>query len=232
MKLTKRDWTLFEIGLEHSSADGVCHDDEALVLLAQRHLVAKLDIQNHVASAGLASGNASLFVLHSRVRCLSLELLFTYCSLRCSMLQEVRVTKKSLSDFLLYRGPQLGTLWTLSATIAHPLSSNSFESEEVAIMNHIHEFDIFEDEHKRFFLRRHTFSPLLMGGDEFLRPRTTSTELKIMSYNLWNFEKGYDARMNKVVQQIKTVNPDVLAVQEVRYSNWEHPSHKGSYNQF
>lgn len=44
--------------------------------------------------------------------------------------------------------------------------------------------------------------------------------MKVLSYNLWNFNKDYHERMNKIATFIKTSDPDIIGLQEVRISNW------------
>jgi endonuclease/exonuclease/phosphatase family metal-dependent hydrolase len=51
-----------------------------------------------------------------------------------------------------------------------------------------------------------------------------SSLLHLMSYNIWNFEAPYQTRLGKIVHQIVEHNPDILMLQEVRWSNFEHPS--------
>lgn len=49
-------------------------------------------------------------------------------------------------------------------------------------------------------------------------------EIKIMSYNVWNFEKTYERRLELMVEQIITESADVVSMQEVRWSNHEYPA--------
>ena len=50
-----------------------------------------------------------------------------------------------------------------------------------------------------------------------------SETVSIMSYNVWNFEPKYEARLRLMVEQIIADNPDVVTMQEVRWSNYQYP---------
>lgn len=52
------------------------------------------------------------------------------------------------------------------------------------------------------------------------------SEIKIMSYNVWNFEKTYEKRLELIVEQIITESADVVSMQEVRWSNHEYPANE------
>lgn len=49
-------------------------------------------------------------------------------------------------------------------------------------------------------------------------------EVKVMSYNVWNFEQKYEQRMEMIAQQIVAEGADVVSLQEVRWSNFEYPA--------
>lgn len=48
-------------------------------------------------------------------------------------------------------------------------------------------------------------------------------KLDVMSYNTWNFEKPYDVRLMMMTDQIIDANPDVVALQEMRWTSHEYP---------
>eukprot|EP01127_Copromyxa_protea_P021278 TRINITY_DN7278_c0_g1_i1.p1 TRINITY_DN7278_c0_g1~~TRINITY_DN7278_c0_g1_i1.p1 ORF type:complete len:504 (+),score=87.07 TRINITY_DN7278_c0_g1_i1:32-1543(+) len=48
--------------------------------------------------------------------------------------------------------------------------------------------------------------------------------LKVLSYNVWNFNENYQERMEKVVKRIKENSPDVVCLQEVRITDWQYPT--------
>jgi len=48
--------------------------------------------------------------------------------------------------------------------------------------------------------------------------------LKILTYNIWNLNEPYYVRLNLLVDKIKTLNPDIIALQEVRLTNYDYPN--------
>eukprot|EP01133_Synstelium_polycarpum_P014345 gene14345-16926_t len=61
----------------------------------------------------------------------------------------------------------------------------------------------------------------------------TKDEFKMLTYNLWNYNRPWRTRRNLIVDIIDEQDPDVIALQEVRYSAWDgesetnHPRLKG-----
>jgi endonuclease/exonuclease/phosphatase family metal-dependent hydrolase len=60
----------------------------------------------------------------------------------------------------------------------------------------------------------------------------SENKLKVMTYNIWNLNKGKDFeyldRVDMITEQILSLNIDVVAFQEVRISNFEYPSKRYS----
>lgn len=54
--------------------------------------------------------------------------------------------------------------------------------------------------------------------------------LKVVSYNIWNFEKPYHKRMDMIAHQLSELNPHIIGLQEVRLSDHEYPdkTHQGA----
>jgi len=48
-------------------------------------------------------------------------------------------------------------------------------------------------------------------------------KFSVLSYNLWNFSPHYKERMGLITDQIRKLQPDIVGLQEVRYSNHEYP---------
>jgi endonuclease/exonuclease/phosphatase family metal-dependent hydrolase len=69
------------------------------------------------------------------------------------------------------------------------------------------------------------------NAEPFMNFGTASRSLKIVNYNIWNFagpKDVYEGRMKAIAQQIKDADADIVTLQEVRLTNYEHPTRRGS----
>jgi hypothetical protein len=110
----------------------------------------------------------------------------------------------------------VGSFHTLHAVVNQTLVSGSGDDGLYLTVEHDHSIELFENSHGKMFMFQHIFAPRLSAPHQ-------PAPIRFMTYNLWNFEKRYSTRMDNVVRQIQAYQPHVIALQEVRYSNWEYP---------
>ena len=98
-----------------------------------------------------------------------------------------------------------------------------------------HSLEVFEDRDTSLHLFEHTFSPLnslvpshvALAVDEIVDIETESEAktndgfITIVCYNIWNFNKEWDERREKIVSNVIKSKADVLLLQEVRYDTGE-----------
>ena len=82
-------------------------------------------------------------------------------------------------------------------------------------------FKFFKDHSDNWALNQY----ILKNNDlEIIEEMETDTHtIRILTYNVWNFNKPYKKRMEKLKKQIEEIDPDIIGFQEVRYSNYEYP---------
>jgi len=81
---------------------------------------------------------------------------------------------------------------------------------------------------KKLNLARLTHFPTLINK----RRRLTISDdapLKVMTYNIWNFNPDWPSRLSKIVEEVKEARPDIVAFEEVRYRFMDPHGNRGTF---
>jgi endonuclease/exonuclease/phosphatase family metal-dependent hydrolase len=101
--------------------------------------------------------------------------------------------------------------------------------EPIAVPQQIHEVTLHQDYDKKYTIIRHTWRDIENPDahkheksyeENFvadMEHHTPKSSLKIVVYNIWNYNAPWYSRMKLLVDQIKAEGGDIVAMQEVRY---------------
>eukprot|EP01128_Nolandella_sp_AFSM9_P003719 TRINITY_DN162_c10_g1_i1.p1 TRINITY_DN162_c10_g1~~TRINITY_DN162_c10_g1_i1.p1 ORF type:complete len:500 (-),score=91.90 TRINITY_DN162_c10_g1_i1:130-1539(-) len=111
-----------------------------------------------------------------------------------------------------------------------PFPWGLFVNASFSIENEQHQFHFYRDPVGHLYpIAKYQWATPIASGESDSASHHNSDPINFMTYNIYHYNEGYSQRMEHIAAQIRSLNADVVALQEVRLSSFQHPGGGGAH---